>query len=845
VGGRRLGPQRPAGAALTARDPRPDLPIEEVLPDVLSALADHAAVVVEAPPGAGKTTRVPPALARAPWAQSGRVVVLEPRRVAARAAALRMATEAGEPLGRTIGLTTRDERHRSRETRVEVVTEGVLVRRLQQDPALPGTAVVVLDEFHERSLDADLALAFTREAQQTLRDDLRIVVMSATLDGARVAAALDGAPVVRSDGRLHPVAIEHVDHDPLSPLAPAVAAAVEDALAERPGDVLVFLPGVREITAVRRALRVGPDVDVIPLHGTLPPSEQDAALRPAPAGRRKVVLATDLAESSVTVPGVVTVVDAGLSREPRLDPRTGMSRLVTVRAAQASADQRAGRAGRTAAGHAVRLWSVADHAARDPHPRPEILTSDLTAAALQIAAWGTDVAALTLLDPPPPDTWRHAHAVLQDLGALDEDGAITPHGRALAEVPAHPRLAHLLVVGRDRGWGPTAAAVAALLGDRDVLRPAPDRPDVDLATRVRVLDDAPPPPGATLRRATRDRVRRDRRRLARLVGVPDVPADPEVVGAALALAYPDRVGVRRGARGRFLLANGRGATIDPRDPLTDAEFVVVADVDDAGTDARVYLAAAVELAGIRSAIADRIATATVQGWDDDRGDVVSERRETRGAVVLTATAVPADPDGAVAALLDGIRQRGLGLLPWDAASREFVARVEFVRGHVAPDWPSCEDVALLADLDEWLAPFLRGARRRADLARVPLGDALRARLGWDRVRRLDDLAPTHLEVPSGSRIRLDYSGEVPVLAVKLQELFGATSTPTVAGVPVLVHLLSPAGRPVQVTQDLAGFWERSYPAVRSELRGRYPKHPWPEDGATATPTRHTRRRRRN
>lgn len=818
------------------------LPIDDVLPDVVAAVHTHGRVVVEAPPGAGKTTRVPPALLDA---VDGRLVVLEPRRVAARAAANRMAAERGERLGRTVGLTTGDERRVSRDTRIEVVTEGVLVRRLQADPGLPGIGAIVLDEFHERSLDADLALAFGWEARE-LRGDLAIVVMSATLDGARVAALLDDAPVVRSDGRLHPVEVHHVDRDPVAPLAPDVAAAVEEALADHDGDVLVFLPGVREIRAVAQALQAPRGVDVRPLHGSLPPAEQDAALRPPPPGRRTVVLATDLAESSVTVPGVRVVVDAGLAREPRLDPRTGMTRLTTARASVASADQRAGRAGRVAPGTAVRLWSRTDHLARDAHPRPEIAQADLSGFLLQVLAWGAEVAELRLLDPPADDTLASARGTLERLGVVDADGRVTPHGREVAALPAHPRLAHLVVRGRKLGLATIAARLAALLGERDVLAVDRDRPDADLVTRVRVVAGAAAPAGARPRRGTLARVRRRADRLG--AGRDDPPrglADLDVaVGVLAATGFPDRVAARRGARGRFVLANGRGVVVDDRDPLADAEVLVATDVDDRGRDGRLWLGATTTLGDLEAFAPDLLAISDEVAWDDRRHDVVARRRVHVGAATLREAPL-ADPDtGAVhAALLAGIRQDGLDLLPWDAATRSFRDRAAFLSTTGHAGWPAMDDEALLADLEDWLGPYLTSARRRADLARVPLADALAQRVGWDRARRIDELAPTHLPVPSGRRARLDYTDRrAPMLAVKLQELFGATTTPTVAGVPVVVHLLSPAGRPLQVTTDLESFWANGYARVRAEMRGRYPKHPWPEDPTSARPTTRTKRR---
>lgn len=826
---------------------RADLPISEVLPDVVAAVRDHGRVVVEAPPGAGKTTRVPPALLDT---VDGRVVVLEPRRVAARAAAARMAHEAGGRLGGLVGLTTGDERHTSRDTRIEVVTEGVLVRRLQSDPSLRGVGAVVLDEFHERSVDADLALAFTWEARTALREDLALVVMSATLDGARVAALLDDAPVVSSHGRLHPVEVVHVPRDPVAPLAPDVATAVEAALEEHEGDVLVFLPGVREIRNVQRRLRVPDTVDVRALHGSLPPREQDLALRPTPQGRRTVVLSTDLAESSVTVPGVRVVVDAGLSREPRLDPRTGMTRLVTARASRASADQRAGRAGRLAPGTAVRLWSREDDARRDPHPRPEILQTELAAFVLQVASWGAEIGDLRLLDHPPAEAVTAARDLLATLDILDDDGRITPHGRQVAALPAHPRLGHLVVRGREHGVGSTAVTLAALLGERDVLHVDRAQPDADLATRVAVVGGARPPPGASLRHGTLDRVRRRAGRLAGAGGTGHDGRSPRdldtaAVGLLAALGFPDRIAARRPGRGRFVLANGRGVTVDDRDPLADAEVLVATDVDDRGDDGRLWAGAATTLAELREHAPDLITHTDEVVWDDRRQDVVARRRVHVGAATLREDPLADIPIAAAqAALLDGVRRHGLDLLPWGRSTRDLRARAAFVASTDAGrDWPPMDDDALLTDLDDWLAPFLGTARRRGDLSRVPLADALAQRIGWDRARRLDQLAPTHVRVPSGRSVRVDYDDpHGPVLAVKLQEMFGATQTPRVAGTPVVVHLLSPAGRPLQVTTDLPGFWAGVYSEVRAEMRGRYPKHPWPEDPTTAPPTARTKRR---
>ncbi len=829
---------RPPGAAL---------PVDEVLDRVVTALDTHGRLVLEAPPGAGKTTRVPLAwLARG---RPGRLVLLEPRRLAARAAAVRLATQLGEQVGQRVGLTTRDERRTSRATRIEVVTEGVLLRRLQRDATLPGTAALLFDEFHERSLEADLALAFSLEVRSALREDLELMVASATLDGDRVAALLGGAPVVRAEGRRYPVEVLHRERPAPRALEPAVAGAVLDILDEVDGDVLVFLPGVRQIrrTAAELVDRVGGGVEVVALHGRLSPSEQDAALTPAPDGRRRVVLSTDLAESSVTIEGVRAVVDAGLSREPRFDPSTGLSGLVTRPASRASAEQRAGRAGRLAPGTCVRLWPAREHAARDPGARPAIVTDDLTAAALEVAAWGADVADLALLDAPPARAWASALDILAGLAAIDANGRVTARGRALVDLPLHPRLGTVLLAAAGAGQAHLGAEVAAVLADRDLVQPGPERPDADLATRIGVLRGGPPPAGVPLRRGPLARARRERDRLLGHLGARgEAPTGLEGAGALVLAGWPEQLAqARPGRRGGYLLAGGRGAELAPGDPLAAESYLAVAHLDRGAEVARIHLAAAVTEAQVRAVLAGRIATVREVAWRD--GDVVAEQREELGALVLARSPLHAPSSGErLDALLDGLHAHGLGLLDVREGDRQLQARVRLLAGELGADWPAVDDEALLADLQTSVAPFLLTARHRADLARQRLTPILEARLGHDRLRRLEQLAPTRLTVPSGSSRSLDYTaGPRPVLAVRLQELFGATTTPTVVDgrVAVLLHLLSPAGRPVQVTDDLAGFWQRGYPQVRAELRGRYPKHAWPEDPVSAAPLRGTPRRR--
>jgi ATP-dependent helicase HrpB len=839
--------QRPGGAGAEA------LPVDAVLGELRTALDTRGVAVLQAPPGAGKTTRVP--LDLLANGLRGRLVVLEPRRVAARAAARRLADQLGEHVGATVGLTTRDERRTSPASRIEVVTEGVLLRRLQRDPALDGIGVLMFDEFHERNLEADLALAFAMEVRTALRPDLRILIASATLQGARVARLLgDGspAPIVTARGRQHAVEVDHRERPDRGQLSEAVATAVVDVLAAGPGDVLAFLPGAAEIRRTARVLGerlTGGAVDLHQLHGALPTTDQDAALAPAPHGRRKVVLSTDLAESSLTIPGVRAVVDAGLSREPRFDAATGMTGLVTVPTSRASAEQRAGRAGRTAPGRALRLWPAREHPARDAHPRPAIATDDLTPAALEVAVWGAEVAALPLLDQPPAAAWERAMATLAELGAVDADGRPTPHGRELARLPVHPRLGHLLLRARgtDPGLARLATEVAAVLGDRDLFVLDRDHPVADIAARVRVLRGEPAPAGTRVHRRAVDRARREAARLGRLLALPPGPsaAPADAAGRLVALGWPDRVAARRpDRRGAFVLAGGRGADLPEADLLASEQLLAVAHLDRGTTSARIHLAAPIDEAAVRSVLAERITTTSEVAWRD--GDVQAEAREELGAIVLSRVRL-ADPpaDQVYAALLDGLRVDGVELLTWSPADRQLQARVALLRRELGPSWPPLDDGALLNDLDRTVGPFLLRARRRADLARIRAGEVLRSQLSPQQLTDVERLVPTHLTVPSGSRIRLDYSGEAaPVLAVRVQELFGSTRTPAVVDgrVPVLLHLLSPASRPVQVTDDLAGFWERGYPQVRSELRGRYPRHAWPEDPRRAEPRRGTRRR---
>ncbi len=826
------------------------LPIDAVLPQVRRALADGCTLVLQAPPGAGKTTRVPLALLDEPWLDGGRIVVLEPRRLAARAAAAHMAALLGEPIGETVGYRIRLDSRVGPRTRIEVVTEGILTRRLQADPALSGIAAVLFDEFHERSLHADLGLALCLEAQAALRPDLRLVAMSATLDGEPLARLMGGAPIVTSTGRAHPVETRYTEPPGGRRFEDHVAASVLGALAEAAaGDVLAFLPGAAEIRRVLARLEErgsGPGILLAPLYGALPRTAQDAAIVPAPPGRRKVVLATDIAETSLTIEGVRVVVDGGLARAPRFDPRTGMTRLETVRVSQASADQRRGRAGRLGPGVCYRLWHEAEHRLLPPFTPPEIMHADLAPLALELAAWGAaDPAGLAWLDPPPAAAFAQARGLLAWLGALDTDGRITPHGRRMAGLALHPRLAHMVLAAAEHGLGGLACDVAALLADRDVLRGA-DARDADLRTRLAALAD--PRGEGGVDRSARQQALTAARQWRRRLGLGTEPGDPARAGAVLALAYPDRVAQRRSAAGQFRLRNGRGAVLPPHDPLAAADWLAVADLDDAGRDARIFLAASLDRAEVEALFGESVTTADDVWWDEAAQSVAARRRHRLGALVSRDEPLADPPPERVArALLDRVRSHGLEVLPWTKALSQWQARVMLLRAVEAPprDWPDVSDAALLDGLDDWLAPYLPGLPRRRPWPALDLGAALRGLLSWSRQRALDEAAPTHLTVPSGSRHALDYAApDGPVLAVKLQEMFGLAETPRIAGgrVPVLLHLLSPAGRPVQVTRDLAGFWATGYAAVKADLKGRYPRHPWPDDPLSALPTARTKRR---
>ncbi|MBB6228287.1 ATP-dependent helicase HrpB [Polymorphobacter multimanifer] len=809
------------------------LPVTAILPELAALLKDNRPVALVAPPGAGKTTAIAPALLGEPWALGGTLILLSPRRLAARAAAERMAELAGEPVGQTIGYQTRMDSRVSAATRIIVMTEGIFTRRLVADPELAGVAGVLFDEVHERSLESDLALALTLDARAALRPDLRLLLMSATLDGAAYEAIVPDLARLESQGRMFPVVLRHVGRDAGLRIEDAMAAAVRAAIADEPGSVLAFLPGAAEIerTAERLEGRLPGDVDLHRLYGAREGSDQRAAIAPPPPGRRKVVLATSIAETSITIDGVRVVIDSGLSRRPRLDRAVGLARLVTERASQAAVTQRAGRAGRTAPGVAVRLWEAAETAGRPRFDPPEILESDLAGLLLETARWGVrDPAQLSWLDLPPVAAISDARNRLENIGVLDADGRPTPHGEAVAALPLPPALGHMLILAGQRGWGRQAALLAVLLGERGLGGRSLDADD-----RLRRWGQE--------RGQRADAGRRLAARWARSAGGgadTDPPAD--LVGRLLALAFPDRVARRRGAA--HLMANGRAVSVPTDDALARAEWIVVADAAGAAAGTRLLLGAAIEAASVEAMLGERIETRPHFGFDVASGSVIAESTRRLGAITLARQPL-ARPDAVAvqAALLGGVRAHGLGLLAWGEASLGLRARAAFAAG-AGLDVPALDDSGLLEALDDWLALLLHGQRRLASIADQALATALQTLLGWEATQALDRFAPRQFETPAGSQHAIDYAAEGgPAVNVRVQALFGLSRHPMLGNgrVPLTLRLTSPAGRPIQVTRDLPGFWAGSWADVRRDLRGRYPRHPWPENPATAPPTLRAKR----
>jgi ATP-dependent helicase HrpB len=847
----------------------PPLPIDSVLPALTGTLRRSNNAVLVAPPGAGKTTRVPLVLANEDWAKDRKIIVLEPRRIAARAAASRMAATLGESVGASVGYRVRFGSQVSHATRIEVVTEGIFTRLVLDAPALDGVAAVLFDEFHERSLDADLGLALARDVQQGLRDDLKLLVMSATLDGGAVAKALGGAPVIESAGRAFPVATRYLGRDAGIPIERQAAEAVARAARIEAGSLLVFLPGAREIDRTEALLRErisDPSVDIVPLHGSLDAQAQDRAIAPAPPNRRKVVLATAIAETSLTIEGVRVVVDCGLARVPRYEPDVGLTRLETVRVSRASADQRRGRAGRTGPGVCYRLWDEPQTATLEPANRPEILAADLSGFLLNLAAWGvTDPAALAFIDPPPVPALAQARLLLNELGALDDDGRITLTGKTLRALPLPPRLARMVIHAASRGEAELASEIAVVLSERGL-----GGNDVDLAQRIDTLRHdrtprgrdaralakrwaetarAPSPTQHVLARVAQHRTQVGQARLAvgQGWGGGSTKGDADLsIGALLALAYPDRVARNRGSDGSFLLANGRGARLDLASPLSREPFLAVAELAGSAAQGRVILAAALVLAEIEALFAERIESREEVVFDAGSASLRARAVRRLGVLVLASQPVAVAPSEQHARLLsEAIVRLGIERLPWTKALRQWRDRIMFLRRTTGEEWPDLSDTTLARNAAGWLAPAFADKTALAELSGEEFAHSLHALLPWPLRRRLEAEAPTHFVAPSGSSVPIDYGAEDgPKISVRVQEMFGLDRHPAIAGgrIALVVELLSPAQRPVQVTRDLPGFWRGSYAAVRSEMRGRYPRHPWPDDPLSAPATARAKRR---
>lgn len=837
--------------------PSLNLPIEPLLSPLADALANNPTAVLQAPPGSGKTTLVPLALLDEPWLTGKRIIMLEPRRLAARAAANRMASLLDESVGETVGYQVRFERKISRRTRIEVVTEGILTRRLQEDPELEGVGLVIFDEFHERHLDGDLGLALCLDVQDSLREDLRLLLMSATLDMKSIARHLGDPPVLIGEGRSFPVDITYLERESDLRPAPLVSQAINKAIATHPeGDVLAFLPGSADIRYTADLLRdsLPAGISIHPLYGDLPRAAQDAAIRPAREGR-KVVLATPIAESSLTIQGVRIVVDSGLMRAPRFDPNTGLSRLTTQRISRASTDQRAGRAGREGPGFCYRLWTESNHRSLAAATEPELRHADLAPLSLELAHWGVkDATELRWPEPPPRGSLAQARDLLLDLDGVSADGRITTTGKRMATFPIHPRLAHMLVRADEWKQSEIAIDLAALLGERNVIPPR-ENAGADIGLRLDLLRRFRRDGRRSIRHSGVDEQalrRADQvahqlaRKLKTAPGTEDV--DHHYIGLLLALAYPDRVAQQRpGKPLAYRLVNGRGVSLREDEPLQGEPWLVAAHLDAGRGEGLVYQAASLSKQALEDVLGDRITEHESVEWDPKQAAIKSARERRLGALIVDSEPLKnTPPEAALSAMLEGVRSLGTEALPWTKEARSLQARIESLR-HWQPqsDWPACDDAALLAQADAVFGPWLAGITRQDHLKKLDMQDVLKAHLGWQRLQDLDRLAPERIPVPSGSSIRLQYqAGSSPILAVRLQELFGLLDTPTVADgqVPVLVHLLSPAQRPIQVTRDLRGFWRNTYSEVKKELKGRYPKHYWPDDPFTAEATRRVRPR---
>jgi ATP-dependent helicase HrpB len=824
-------------------------PINEVLPRLLDIFQHAKNIVLSAPPGAGKTTQVPVTLLASEWMAQKKIIMLEPRRLAARRAAEYMAAQLGEKAGQTIGYRIHGEAVISKHTRIEVVTEGILTRVLQHEPELPNVAVVIFDEFHERSIHADLGLAMTLDVQEHLRPDMRILVMSATLDGLAIAKLLGDARIIESKGQSFPVATHYARFTSEKSVEARIVDTIMRALDQQEGDLLVFLPGRREMRRVENLLwekRLSEDVLVHSLYGDAPYQHQSSALSPAPPGKRKVILSTSIAETSLTIDGVCVVIDSGLARISQFDVRRGMSGLLTVPVSKAVADQRRGRAGRQQPGVCYRLWMETEHEKLSKYPQPEIKTADLAPLTLDLARWGTpDGSNLRFLDSPPAAHLTQAHALLKSLGAADQIGKLTSHGKAMSDLPIHPRLAHMILRGRELGFGSLACDIAALLEERDILAGKKDT-DIDLTLRLHILYS---------QRAgdedVRERISSQSRRLKQLTGIRNELKEKEesAPGILLALAYPDRIARRReNQTSRYQMTSGASAVLPSGSLLAREEFLAIGEVDGLGTDVRVFLAAPLEQQQLEKVFADDLVHHEEIYWSETENKVIARKITKLGAVILAERNLEARGEHVLKAMLDGIRHMGIQCLPWDKETRAFQQRVQWLRRHSnsLENIPDLSDAALIASIEVWLAPFLDGVWKKERLRTLSLLKIIQSQITRSVNQQIDLLAPSHLKLPSGSIAALDYSGDQPVLAVRLQELFGQIDTPKICDgkVNVLIHLLSPARRPLAVTQDLHSFWTNVYPEIRTQMRARYPKHVWPEDPLRAKPTNKTIKRKK-
>ncbi|MBN1398974.1 MAG: ATP-dependent helicase HrpB [Bacteroidetes bacterium] len=823
------------------------LPIHDALPELENAFNQNTNLILSAPPGAGKTTQVPIALLSSGWLKGKKIIMLEPRRLAARRAAEYMSAQLGEKTGQTVGFRIRGESAVSKQTRIEVVTEGILTRMLQQEPELPGTGIVIFDEFHERSIHADLGLALTIDVQKHLRNDLRILIMSATLDGVRITRLFSDAKNIESKGKSFPVTTHYAGFVSDKPVETRIADAIRRALSENEGDILVFLPGRREINRVENLLwekRLPEDVIVHSLFGDASYRQQSAALSPAPAGKRKIILSTSIAETSLTIDGVCIVIDSGLARTARFDVRRGMSGLVTIPASKAVADQRRGRAGRQQPGVCYRLWSEMDHETLPDYPQPEIMIADLAPLALDFALWGAPNGEnLQFLDPPPAPHLLQAQSLLKELGAIDSLGKITKHGRAMAELPLHPRLSHMILRGKEIGAGSLACDIAALLDERDIFSSKKDT-DIDLASRLHFLNEKQKSKDGVI-----ERVISQSRRLRQITDIHQSNEKSEnAAGILLALAYPERTARQRDAKnGRYQMASGTAAVLPKGSLLAREEFLAIGEVDGIGAEVRIYLAALITKQDIENVFSDSIKEEEEIRWNSADEAVIARKIRHLGAIILTEQPIKPQGDKIISAMVEGIKQMGIDCLPWDKDTRSLQQRCEWLRADMPNiQLPDLSDTHLINTIDEWLAPFLNGIWRKDQIASLPLLKILQSHITKPLVHQIDTLAPSHLKLPSGSVAMLDYSGTQPVLAVRLQELFGQLETPSICNgkIKVLIHLLSPARRPLAVTKDLHSFWTKTYPEIRTQMRAQYPKHIWPEDPLNAKPTNKTIRKKK-